>query len=483
MNRPVSAVLLTSLLGLTILTAAEQAVPPAAPAPRAAAPAAPAPSAPVTPMTSRAVPAASPAATAADHNALVKQVLRHLPQRSRQGWRADAGLVRHRETHERCGHRREDDSQAAGRHDAALRRQAAGRGDSGRAHDRARNPHRPRRERHPLRRPRVPASEPRGVCARGARPAGPRHRRLRPAAGRHHQRRVRQRVRLADVLADADGGVSARRQQGDVAGGRRLRRRVGRGPLPGAEDLLADGARRGRAVRYARRGVGDSHLPGGRRLRVPHAAARQRRRLPVRWTGHGRAGRGLDRRRARRGGRRRAAHGRRHRRSGAEDAGHPRHRRAAPGVRGLHPPLRRPGQRSDRADRPHAGRHADRRLARHHDPASPQGPGDCRAAEGDRHLRHAEPPQDLRLPPDRSGRRADVRRAHRPRAGDAGVPPPGLDARLRSADDVLQGRPRRWRLRVRRRLGDRGDPRQPAVPVPPRAGAGDGGGGAALSSR
>ena len=71
MMRPLTAVLLTSLLGLTILTAAEQAAP--TPAPRAASPAAQAPAAPVAPMTSRAVPTTSPAAAPADHNALLKQ--------------------------------------------------------------------------------------------------------------------------------------------------------------------------------------------------------------------------------------------------------------------------------------------------------------------------------------------------------------------------------------------------------------------------
>jgi mono/diheme cytochrome c family protein len=71
MKWPLTAVLLTSLLGLTILTAAEQAAP--TPAPRAATPAAQTPAAPVAPMTSRAVPAASPATTPADHNALLKQ--------------------------------------------------------------------------------------------------------------------------------------------------------------------------------------------------------------------------------------------------------------------------------------------------------------------------------------------------------------------------------------------------------------------------
>ena len=58
-------------------------------------------------------------------------------------------------------------------------------------------------------------------------------------------------------------------------------------------------------------------------------------------------------------------------RAGAEDAADSRHRRRASRDRRVHPALRRPGQRSDRADRPHAGRHADRRRLRHHDAAAP----------------------------------------------------------------------------------------------------------------
>jgi len=77
MTRHPSAVFLASLLGLTILTAAEQGGAPAppsapAPAPRPAA-AAPAPQAPVAPMTSRAAPATATPTTAADQNALLKQ--------------------------------------------------------------------------------------------------------------------------------------------------------------------------------------------------------------------------------------------------------------------------------------------------------------------------------------------------------------------------------------------------------------------------
>jgi len=67
-------VFLASLLGLTILTAAEQAgTPPASTSSSPPRQAAPAPAAPVTPMTSRATPAAGGAATAVEHNALLKQ--------------------------------------------------------------------------------------------------------------------------------------------------------------------------------------------------------------------------------------------------------------------------------------------------------------------------------------------------------------------------------------------------------------------------
>jgi mono/diheme cytochrome c family protein len=78
MKRPVTSVLLTSVLGLTMLAAAEQQGAPAAPsAPaqspaRVAPPAAPRPSAPMAPVTSR---TAAPAASTdyAAHNAVVKQ--------------------------------------------------------------------------------------------------------------------------------------------------------------------------------------------------------------------------------------------------------------------------------------------------------------------------------------------------------------------------------------------------------------------------
>ena len=100
-----------------------------------------------------------------------------------------------------------------------------------------------------------------------------------------------------------------------------------------------------------------------------------------------------------------------------------------------------PGQRPDRADRSHPGRHPDRRVVRRHHAAAPEGHGDRRADAGDRRVRHTDSRRKIfACRPDRARRRAGVRVAHRPRPGDAGVPPPGGDARLRSADDVLRRR-------------------------------------------
>ena len=55
-----------------------------------------------------------------------------------------------------------------------------------------------------------------------------------------------------------------------------------RGALPRAQDRVAAAARRRRAVRHPRRHLGDAHLPGRRRVRLPRRPARQRLRVPVR---------------------------------------------------------------------------------------------------------------------------------------------------------------------------------------------------------
>ena len=106
-----------------------------------------------------------------------------------------------------------------------------------------------------------------------------------------------------------------------------------------------------------------------------HRAARQRRRLPVRRPGRRRADRRVDRRRAQ-GAARRSIRTWRRSRPACSLKTPPIHVTAGPQRvdRGVHPALRRTGQRSDRADRSHAGRHADRRRLRHHHAAAPQGP-------------------------------------------------------------------------------------------------------------
>ena len=54
------------------------------------------------------------------------------------------------------------------------------------------------------------------------------------------------------------------------------------GDVQAAEDRVADGARRWRAARHARRHFGGPHLCGRRRLRVQHGLLRRAARLPVR---------------------------------------------------------------------------------------------------------------------------------------------------------------------------------------------------------
>ena len=143
----------------------------------------------------------------------------------------------------------------------------------------------------------------------------------------------------------------------------------------------------------------------------------------------------------------------------------PRHRRVPAEVRGA-------GQRPDGADRPHPGRHADRRGLRHHHDAAPEGPGDRRTAARHRHLGHREPPRGVHLPPDLDAQRAGLRHRDRAAAGHQGLPPPGVGRRLRRPDGLLPERPRGARLRGRHRRRARGDSRQPAVPVPARIDAG-----------
>ena len=106
---------------------------------------------------------------------------------------------------------------------------------------------------------------------------------------------------VADVLADADGGLPARRQPRSAAlavGDRDAE--PTRGHLQAAEDRVADGRVDG-APFGTRGGISvDAHVPGRRRVRLQHGSARTPLGLLFGGRPSGRADRGLDRRRARR---------------------------------------------------------------------------------------------------------------------------------------------------------------------------------------
>ncbi len=315
----------------------------------------------------------------------------------------------------------------------------------------------------------VPAAESRRVRARDQEPPRSRRRRDRVSPGRHDQRRLRQRRRRADVLADVDGRLPARRQPHRDAGDRRSGRLGGAGDVQAAEDRVADGAGRGRAAGNARRHLGRSHLRRRRRLRLQHGLLRRTARLPVRQHAAGRGNRGVARRRAPGDLPDRSAHERGEDRPDAS-------RRAPMHVKaGTHRVTaafiqRFEGldQRPDRADRSHDGRHRDRHRPRHHHAAAPAQPQHHRSASRHRRERYAEPPPRLLVPGAVAGRRNTVRVGHRPAPGDAGVPPSGCGEGSRAVDDVLRARPQGEELRGRHHQGARSDPRQPAVPVPRR---------------
>ena len=178
----------------------------------------------------------------------------------------------------------------------------------------------------------------------------------------------------------------------------------------------------------------DAHVPGRRRLRLPHGRCTASRSAccsaaPC----HGRADRGLDRRRARRAARDRPAHERADTTGlTLQDAADSRHGRAAARVGRVHPALRGPGRRPDRADRAHAGRHPDRQSAS----ASPR----CRTSRdlsivGPHEVTGVSDTPSRRkiftCRPTAPAEEAAVRARDRQAAGDAGVPRPGRRRRLR----------------------------------------------------
>ena len=165
----------------------------------------------------------------------------------------------------------------------------------------------------------------------------------------------------------------------------------------------------------------------------------------------------------------------------AAHAADPRERRAAARVGRVHPAARRPDRRPARAAREHARRR--QHQLRRHDAAAPARHDDRRAVARDRRVGHAEPPQDLHVPPDGGGRGGGVRDRDRQAARHRGVPRRGRRRRPAAGDGPLRAGPQGRRLRSRHPPGAPGDPRQPALPLPPRAAAGDAARRAALPHR
>ena len=95
------------------------------------------------------------------------------------------------------------------------------------------------------------------------------------------------------LLGHADGRLPAGGQPHQRAGGRRPEGRGDGDHLQGAAHRLADAARRRHAVRHARRHPRDAHVPRGRRVLLPHAAAFDSHRPAVRQHGARRIARGL----------------------------------------------------------------------------------------------------------------------------------------------------------------------------------------------
>ena len=256
----------------------------------------------------------------------------------------------------------------------------------------------------------VPASEPRRVCERRARPAQRRRRCDDVPAARHDQPRLRQRRRLAELFADADGRLPARGQPDQPARGRRSQRLGLVGDLQDPARGVADAPRRRRADGHARRHVGRAHVPGRWPLRAEGVAALRAARRPgrpqlddrVRPQG---AGRVLGQRRARRDLRSQHAHerDRSEEQPRAGDAAGAHQGRPAARHRGVRAEARRPGRRPADAAREHA------RRRQHHlgrdDAAAPARLHRAGPARRHRRVGHAEPPEDLLVPADREGRR------------------------------------------------------------------------------
>ena len=157
----------------------------------------------------------------------------------------------------------EDDPEAARRDDAAGRRRAPVRGDARRARGLARGEDGRRRRGAPEPRPPiVPAPEPRRVRRLDQGHAGARHRRRVVPPGRHHQPQLRQHRRRAVDVGHAPRGLPARRLDGEPPRGGRSRGEPELDDLQDSAHGVAARARRGRAVRHARRHFGRAQLSG-----------------------------------------------------------------------------------------------------------------------------------------------------------------------------------------------------------------------------
>ena len=196
-----------------------------------------------------------------------------------------------------------------------------------------------------------------------------------------------------------EGYLRAASQISRARGRRPQRERRRRSPTRSAATASQMRARRRRAVRHARRHLGRAHLPGRRRLRRSRSMLHDEplgelfgSTSMTRWTneqievsidGERVALLDVDARMSETDPKNGLD---------AHDAADPRHGGPAARGGGVHPALRRPGRRPDRADRAHAGRHQigigfGITTLPHLRDLAIAGP-----FAGDRRVRHAEPP-------------------------------------------------------------------------------------------
>ena len=147
----------------------------------------------------------------------------------------------------------------------------------------------------------VPAAEPRRVCAGRARSARRGCRCQRVPACRHDEQRLRQYRRRAERSSPTliQGYLRAANRDRGAGDGRPFRQPE-RSDLQAAAHRVADAPRRRHAVGHARRHLDRAHVPGRRRLHVPHGAALGPTRPALRQYRSRRADRSVDQRRARR---------------------------------------------------------------------------------------------------------------------------------------------------------------------------------------